>query len=155
MAAPYNLIEDKAERALQILIQNAATGIDSDQVLTGFNSGATSVGDHFVSIIGQGAIETAIRSENFQVSVIVTVQSNLDQSVTDEGGDEVDTHRELAGKVFDVICDTDLAINMSAAIEDFTVFDCVQRRMGRQRVENRKAISEMILEFPAAPSTIA
>lgn len=154
MVAPYNLIQDKAEQALQILIRNAATGVDSDQVFTGFNSGSTSVAAHSVSIVGQGAIETAIRSENFQVSVLVTVMSNLDQDVQDEGGDEVATHRQIAGKVFDVLCDSDLATNMSAALEDFTVFDCVQRRSGRQRVENRKAISEMLLEFPAAPSDI-
>ena len=157
MAAPYSAIGTKAEEAVRAVIIAAVTGIADAQVFVSFQSGGSTVmSTHSVAITSEGAIEDGHNSGNWRMSVRVEVMSNLDQSVEGEGGTEAATHREYAGKVFDALSvdSATLAASLSSAVTDFFVQDSISIRHGRQRVENRKAISEMMLEFSAIPSDV-
>jgi hypothetical protein len=153
--APYNAIEDKAELAVQAVIRAAATGVPDAQVFTTFQSGYdTPTGTHSVSVTCEGGLEDGFGTGAHRLSIRVQVSSNLDQSVTDEGGDEVSTHRTYAGKVFDAISidSATLAASLTSSVADLTVFDSIAIRHGRLSVRDRKAVSEMMLEFTAIPS---
>lgn len=155
MGAPYNLIPDKAEQAIQAVIRAAGTGIPNDQVFASFAQGTETIGPNHVRIEAQPGIERPQNSGVYRLSVVIQVQSNLDvDDETAPGTNPVTTHRDLAAKVFDALFTTTLAQDLSDAIDDFYVFPSVERRLGRQRVENRKAVSEILLEFTAAPSDI-
>lgn len=157
MAAPYNLLCDKAEQAIKAVIVAAATGISDDQIFTAFNSGNDdTIGTHSVSIVCQGGIEDGFNTGNYRLTATVTVESNLDQDVEDEGGTEVTTHRQYVGKVFDALTvdPATLATSLSSAVSDFYVYGSIIVSLGSNMVENRKAISEFSLEFTAVPSDL-
>lgn len=157
MGAPYNYLQDKAEQAVRAVIVAAVTGIPDAQVFTSFVSGYDDAqGTHSVLISAEGGLEDGFGSGNYRISVRVQVRSNIDQDVTGEGGTEVATHRSNVGKVFDALLvpSVTLSASLSAAVTDFTVLNSIELRLGRQRVENRKAISELMLEFTAVPSDV-
>jgi hypothetical protein len=75
-------------------------------------------------------------------------------------------HRVNCGQVFDAIKTTTIAADLSAAVDDFTVFQSVQFGRGMSRLGTAMGgpgsfvkgiwfVSEMILEFSCAPSDIA
>ena len=155
MAAPYNSLSTKVEKAFQAVIIAAATGIPDDQVFIAFQSGYdTPVGPVSVGISCEGGIEDGFGSGNYRLSVRVVVSSTLDQDVTDEGSTEAETHQSYVGKVFDALCTTDIADSLTSAVDDFKAYGSINRRIGRNRVENRKAVAEMMLELSCAPSDI-
>jgi predicted PilT family ATPase len=149
MTAPYNSLDTKAENAVRQVIVNAATTIPDAQILTSFEGNDTVVAPHSVIINCVGGIEDGHNSGNERLSITIKVKSSLDYSASTDQ-DPALVHQVFAGRVWDAIKSTTLAADMSAAVGDFYVFDSIQRRRGRTRVENRKAISEMLIEFTAA-----
>lgn len=156
MAAPYSDIQEKAEQAIQAVIIAAATGIPDAQVFTAFQSGAdAAIGPTSVAITCEAAVQDVFGENCHRLSVRIEVMTNLDQSVQDEGGTEATDHSTSVAKVFDALWDDALSTSLTDAVSDFTVFNSIGRVPGSRRVENRKAISEMLLEFTAVPSDIA
>jgi len=159
VATFYNDLIEKGEAAIKAVLEGADTGIDAAQILTSFSTQRETKGRASIIINGLGGQEDGHNSGNERLSWVVSVESNADdvkdEETTEENGAARARHRDYCAKVFDALKAPGLHTALSAAVEEFTVFDSIQRSRGPSRLVKRKFQSEFRLEFSCAPSAIA
>lgn len=159
--AEYNDLAEKGEAALQAVIREAGTGIDALQVFTSFSDDGETMGPACVSINCVGGLEDGHGSGNERLSFSIKLKSAADRVETDgeleDPGAPKARHRLLLAKLVDVLKQPpdELAADLTDAVEDFTVFDSIVFRRGALRTENRKFVSELMVEFSCAPSDVS
>lgn len=156
----YNDLAEKGEAALQAVIRAAATGIDALQVFTSFSDDGDTMGAASIAINCLGGVEDGFGSGNERLSFSIKLKSSADRVETDgvleEPGAPKARHRALLAKLVDVLKQEpdDLAAALTAAVEDFTAFASIEVRRGPLKTENRKFVSELLVEFACAPSDV-
>lgn len=154
MGAPYTDLGEKGELALKAVLIAAASGIPDDQIFTSFSDDAETAGPAHVVINCMGGLEDGINSGNERLGFSIKIKSNADRLTDELAGTPRLRHLDYVARIVDQLKDTTLAALLSAAVVDFFVFNSITRRRGPMKTEDRKFVSEFILDFSCAPSDI-